>query len=137
VPASRTFDCPPAAATSCNINGQPLPFAPDFKFNVDGNYVVPLAGSLRLVLDTDYKWQSKVQYQLTETPDTIQGAYGIWDGSVGIEDSASHWRVSALVKNIADTHYSSYLAHGDLAGVMRWVPRDNDRYAGLEVHKSF
>ena len=92
---------------------------------------------LRLVLDTDYMWQSKVQYQLTETPDTIQGAYGIWDASVGIDDSASHWRVSALVKNIADTHYSSYLAHGNFAGVMRWVPRDNDRYAGIEVQKSF
>jgi iron complex outermembrane recepter protein len=131
------FNCPPNAATSCNINGQPLPFAPDFKSNVDGNYLVPLAGSLRLVLDTDYKWQSKVQYQLTETPDTIQGGYGIWDASVGIDDSASHWRVSALVKNIADTHYSSYLAHGDLAGVMRWVPRDNDRYAGIEAQKSF
>ena len=131
------FNCPPDAATSCNINGQPLPFAPDFKFNVDGSYLVPVTASLRLVLDTDYKWQSKVQYQLTETPDTIQGAYGIWDGSVGVEDTAGHWRVSALVENIADTHYSSYLAHGDLAGVMRWVPRDNDRYAGIEVHKSF
>jgi iron complex outermembrane receptor protein len=131
------FNCPPEAAASCHINGQPLPFAPDWKFNVDGNYAVPLYGPLRLVFDTEYKWQSKVQYQLTETPDTIQGAYGIWDGSVGIDNPDSHWRVSALVKNIADTHYSSYLAHGDFAGVMRWVPRDNDRYAGIELQKSF
>jgi iron complex outermembrane receptor protein len=74
---------------------------------------------------------------LTETPDTIQGAYGIWDASVALDDDAAHWRVSAVVKNIGDTHYSSYLAHGDLAGVMRWVPRDYDRYAGVEFHKSF
>lgn len=131
------FACPPNAASSCNINGQPLPFAPDWKLNVNGNYEIPVTDALRLVVDSDYKWQSKEQFQLTETPDTVQGAYGIWDGSIGLRDEAQGWRVSAVVKNIAGTHYSSYLAHGDLAGVMRWVPRDNDRYAGIEVHKSF
>jgi iron complex outermembrane recepter protein len=131
------FNCPPAAAASCNINGQPLPFAPDWKFNVDGNYVIPMTSSLNLVLDSDYHWQSKVQYQLTETPDTIQGAYGIWDASLGLTNDKAGWRVSALVKNITDKSYSSYLAHGDFAGVMRWLPRDASRYAGIDVHKSF
>ena len=131
------FNCPANAASSCNINGQPLPFAPDWKLNLDGNYVVPVTQALNLVLDTDYKWQSKVQYQLAETPDTVQAAYGVWDLSVGLSDDAKGWRVSALVKNVGDTHYSSYLAHGNLAGVVRWVPRDEDRYAGIDVHKSF
>jgi iron complex outermembrane receptor protein len=130
------FNCPPAAAASCNINGQTLPFAPDWKFNVDGNYVIPMTGSLNLILDSDYHWQSKVQYQLTETPDTIQGAYGIWDASIAVAEK-SGWKVSALVKNITDKQYSAYLAHGDFAGVMRWLPRDASRYAGIDVHKSF
>jgi iron complex outermembrane receptor protein len=131
------FNCPPNAAASCDINGQPLPFAPDWKIDVAGDYAIPLTADLKLVIDTVYKWQSKVQYQLTETPDTIQGAYGIWDGGIALADEGHGWRVSALVKNIADTHYSSYLAHGNLAGAMRWVPRDNDRYFGIDVHKSF
>jgi iron complex outermembrane receptor protein len=130
------FNCPPQAAASCNINGQTLPFAPDWKFNVDGNYVIPMTSALNLVLDTDYHWQSQVQYQLTETPDTIQAAYGIWDASVGVADK-SGWKVSAVVKNITDKSYSAYLAHGDFAGVMRWLPRDASRYAGIDVHKSF
>jgi iron complex outermembrane recepter protein len=131
------FNCPPAAAASCNINGQPLPFAPDWKFNVDGNYVIPMTGLLNLVLDSDYHWQSKEQFQLTETPDTIQGAYGIWDASLGLTNDKAGWRVSVLVKNITDKSYSAYLAHGDFAGVMRWLPRDASRYAGIDLHKSF
>ena len=131
------FNCPPQAAASCNINGQPLPFAPDWKFNVDGNYVIPVSAALNVVVDSDYHWQSKVQYQLTETPDTVQGAYGILDGSIGLSNDRQGWRVSALVKNITDKSYSAYLAHGNLAGVVRWLPRDSSRYAGIDVHKSF
>ncbi len=131
------FNCPPNAASSCNINGQPLPFAPDWKASIDGNYAIPVTSVWNVVLDTDYKWQSKVQYQLTETPDTVQGAYGIWDAGIALADATQGWRIAALVKNISDTHYSSYLAHGDLAGVMRWVPRDYDRYEGIEVSKTF
>ncbi len=131
------FNCPPNAAASCNINGQPLPFAPDWKLNLSGEYTIPLSAHLNLLLDTAYRWQSAVQYQLTETPDTIQGSYGIWDASIGLANENQGWRVRALVKNITDQSYSSYLAHGDLAGVMRWVPRDNSRYAGIMVSKTF
>jgi iron complex outermembrane receptor protein len=98
---------------------------------------MPMTGSLNLVLDSDYHWQSKEQFQLTETPDTIQGAYGIWDASLGIANDKSGWKVTAMVKNITDKSYSAYLAHGDFAGVMRWLPRDASRYAGIDVHKSF
>jgi iron complex outermembrane receptor protein len=88
-------------------------------------------------LNTDYNWQSKTQYQLAETADTIQPAYGIWNASVGLIDTHDGWAVRFLVKNITDQHYSSYLSHGDLAGVVRWVPRDDDRYVGVNVHKDF
>jgi iron complex outermembrane receptor protein len=131
------FACPPQAATSCNINGQPLPFAPTWKFNVNGNYDMPLSNSWKAFVNSNYRWQSKVQYQLTQTPDTVQAAYGIWDAGFGVANANDGWRVSLLVKNIANQSYSSYIAHGDLAGVVRWVPRDDSRYAGIDVHKSF
>lgn len=131
------FACPANAAISCNINGEPLPFAPDWKLYGDANYTLPVGNGLKLVLDTDYRWQSHVQYQLTETPDTIQGSYGIWNGTVTLADSEDGWRVSALVKNILDTHYDSYLGHGNLGGLVRWVPRDNSRYFGVDLRKEF
>ena len=131
------FPCPANAAASCNINGEPLPFAPEWKTHAEGDYRVPVSDKLDLDLDTDYNWQSKTQYQLGEFPDTIQPAYGIWNASVGLLDGPDGWSARLLVKNIADQHYSGYLSHGDLAGVVRWVPRDDSRYAGISLHKDF
>jgi iron complex outermembrane receptor protein len=131
------FACPANAASSCDINGEPLPFAPNWKLYGDANYTVPLGTSLKLIADTDYRWQSKVQYALTETPDTIQGAYGIWNGTLSLANAEDGWRVSALVKNILDTHYDSAIGHGNLGGLVRFVPRDNSRYFGVDLRKEF
>jgi iron complex outermembrane receptor protein len=131
------FPCPANAAITCNINGEPLPFAPKYKMHVEGDYRIPITQKFDLDFDTEYNWQSKTQYQLSETPDTIQQSYGIWNGSIGLIDGPDGWNVRLLVKNIADQHYSSYLSHGDLAGVVRWVPRDDNRYFGVNAHKDF
>lgn len=131
------FPCPAGAPASCDINGEPLPFAPKWKLHVDGDYRKPITDRFDLDLDTDYNWQSKTQYQLAETADTIQPAYGIWNASLGLIDPHAGWAVRFLVKNITDEHYSSYLSHGTLGGLVRWVPRDDDRYVGVNVHKDF
>ncbi len=109
------FNCPPQAATSCNVNGQPLPFAPRYKVVSNASYNLPINDEYDVRIASDYTWQSKTQDQLTETPDTIQPAYGIWDASLSLLNNAQQWRVSGVIKNITDQHYSNYLAYGDLA----------------------
>lgn len=132
------FPCPTGSAITCNINGEPLPFAPRWKLHLEQDYRHPIADAIDLDIDTDYNWQSKTQYQLSETPDTIQLAYGIWNASVGlIGTNYGGWSARILVKNILNQHYSSYLSHGDLAGLVRWAPRDDDRYFGVNLHKDF
>jgi iron complex outermembrane receptor protein len=131
------FPCPPGSAISCNINGKPLPFAPKWKFHLEGDYLYPLTNDIDLDLDTDYNWQSAIQYQLSETPDTIQPQYGIWNASIGLVGTTQGWSARLLVKNITNQHYSSYLSHGDVFGVVRWVPRDDDRYFGVNLRKEF
>ncbi|KAK0357974.1 hypothetical protein LTR94_037219, partial [Friedmanniomyces endolithicus] len=76
---------------------------------------------------------SKTQYSITQTPDTIQPGYGIWNASIAlVGDKDGHrWSLRGIVKNIADKHYSTFLAYGAVAGLSRFVPRDNDRYFGL------
>jgi iron complex outermembrane receptor protein len=132
-----TFNCPAGAAASCNVNGEPLPFAPLWKLDARARYDIKLTDAYDLAVATDFDWQTKTQYQLTETPDTVQKAYGIWNASLTLADFDQGWRVAGLVKNILDTHYSSYLAYGSLAGVVRYVPRDDHRYFGIELHKDF
>lgn len=131
------FNCPVGAAASCNVNGKPLPFAPDWKLNVRADYVIPLTDRYDLTVGSDYAWQSKVQYQLTQNPDTVQGAYGIWNANLVLADEAGKRQLRFLVKNLLDTHYSPYLATGNLGGVVRWVPRDDGRYVGVAVRQEF
>ena len=131
------FPCPKGAAISCNINGQPLPFAPRWKLHAGGDYRVPVNPNFDFDFETDYDWQSKVQYQLSETPNTIQPAYGIWNASLGLLGSSNGWQARLLVKNILNQHYSPYLSNGTLAGTVRWVPRDDDRYFGVQLRKDF
>jgi len=124
------------AAGAVNYNGQPLPFAPRFKQDTEAEYRIPLNDKLNLGLETDYSWQSHEQFSITATPDTVQGAYGLWNASISLSKPSDGWRVALLGKNLADTHYATLLA--EAAGmVWRTVPRDNSAYFGISVHKDY
>jgi iron complex outermembrane receptor protein len=82
-------------------------------------------------------FSSKVQYSLAQTPNTIQPAYAIWNASVALLHPGNGWQLRAYVKNIADTPYASFLTNGTFAGTVRFVPRDDQRYAGLLLRKDF
>jgi iron complex outermembrane recepter protein len=113
-----------------------LPFSPTFKANVQGVYTVRLANSNKLEFESDYTYQTKEQFSLTETPDTVQPAYGIWNASVAFATPANGWKLTGFVKNITDRYYALVIAQGTNA---RWrnVPRDNGRYFGVALRKDF
>ncbi|WP_277960420.1 TonB-dependent receptor [Pseudomonas sp. RIT-To-2] len=130
------FSCPAGAAASCDVNGKTLPFSPDWKTYVRADYDIPLDNGMDIELGTDYNWQSEVQYDISQNPDTKQGAYGIWNASVALADYNSGWRVSLEGKNLLDKSYSPLLASGT-GYVYRAVPRDDQRYFGIQVRKDF
>lgn len=131
------FNCPPGAAASCAVNGKPLPYSPDWKANVNTLYVVPLSGlSWDLELGTDYNWQSETQYDISQSPDAIQGSFGIWNASLALVQPHEGWRASIVVKNITDKSYASFLGTGSTY-VNRVVPRDDQRYFGISLRKEF
>lgn len=129
------FTCPANAAASCSVNGKPLPFSPEFKSVARANYAIPLSNGYVVDLGTDYTWQSKQQYSLTQTKETIQEAYGIWNASVALSTDTG-WRVALVGRNLLDRSYASNLvSHGSY--VNRYVPRDDARYFGINVRKDF
>lgn len=130
------FNCPVGATASCDVNGKPLPFAPDWKVVVRGDYRIPLDGGKQLNLGADYNWQSEVQYDIGQFADTIQGAYGVWNASVALSDPSKGWRATLLAKNLANQSYASFLGRGGTF-VNRWVPRDDQRYVGVNVRYDF
>lgn len=130
------FSCPAGAAATCNVNGKPLPFSPDWKSYVRADYTIPLENGLDIELGTDYSWQSEVQYDISQNADTKQGAYGLWNASVALADYSNGWRVALLGKNLADKSYSPLLASGG-SYIYRAVPRDDERYFGVQLRKDF
>lgn len=126
----------PAQIAAASVNGKPLPFAPEFKSTLQANYAIDLDNGLVIDLGTDYNWQSEVQYDLSQTPDTIQDSYGIWNASIALSDPNQGWRVALLGKNLADESYASFLQQAN-GGLYRAVPRDDERYFGINARWDF
>lgn len=127
------FNTPPGVTS---LDGRTLPFAPKTKYNVGAEYTLKPNDDYKVVLTTDYSWQSEMQFQLAQTPDTIQPAYGIWNASVSLLNPAGRWRVTVHGKNLADKHYAAFLQQGG-GHVWRIAPRDTNRYFGVTVHRDF
>ncbi|TBV10973.1 TonB-dependent receptor [Stutzerimonas kirkiae] len=130
------FNCPAGAAATCDIDGGRLPFTPDWKSHVRADYSIPLGNGLDVELSTDYSWQDAVQFSLDQNADTVQDAYGIWNASVALADYDAGWRVALLGKNLGDKSYAQALATGG-GHVYRAVPRDDERYFGIQLRKDF
>ncbi len=132
----KNFDCPPGSATSCNINGKPLPDAPDWKTSLRATYTQPISGNMTLDYGADYHWQSKVNYDLAQSPDAVQPAYGIFNASIGLSHDTQGWRVALLAKNIFNKSYATFLQNSG-TNINRYVPRDDQRYFGINARYDF
>ncbi len=127
------FNCP-AGATCPDLTNQPLPSAPDWKGVVRGNYWMSV-GAFRLDLGADYSWSSKVQFDLSTSTNTIQPAYGLYNASIALSRPGSGWRVALIGKNLGDKSYAAFLLPG--ANTQRSVPRDDERYFGVNARLDF
>ncbi|MFZ6676570.1 TonB-dependent receptor [Undibacterium sp. Tian12W] len=130
------FNCPAAAAASCNLNGQTLPFSPKWKSFARASYAIPLNNGLQVDVATDFSWQSKVQYDLFQSTTTIQGSVGLWNASVALSAPDNGWRLALIAKNLGDKSYATNLVNGTNT-VTRAVPRDDQRYFGVNLRKDF
>lgn len=129
------FTCPVGTNASCNVNGFPLPFAPRWRLNGRADWRSPINEKLDLVVSTDINWRTDTQYSINQTPDTIEPGYAIWNAQIGFA-TADGLRVTAMVRNITDRSYSPALFRFG-QGVVRFVPRDDSRYFGVNLMKNF
>lgn len=104
---------------------------------LNADYTKSLNNRFTLSVDSDYTWQSRTQFALTETPDTVQKAYGIWNMSTTLQDKKLKLQLSLVMRNAINTHYASYMAYGALGGVTSSIPRDYGRYGGFVLRKDF
>jgi len=99
------------------------------------DYRCPLSSGRELEFHTNYFWQSKEQYSLPQSASTLQGGYGILNASVGLNFSDG-WRIALIGKNLLNKSYVESMAAGT-GYVAIAVPRDADRYFGVQLRKDF
>ena len=131
----KNFNCPPNAAASCDINGKPLPFSPDWKASLRLKYTQPLGGALSLDYGADVSWQSKTIFDLQQQPDSVQQAYTIVNASIALQSTAG-WRLALVGKNLTDQSYASFIQSSG-NHINRYVPRDDARYFGVSFRYDF
>lgn len=136
----KEFNCPVGAAASCDINGKPLPFAPDWKVSLRGKYSLPIlessGASINLDIGADTNWQSKTNFDLSQQPDSFQPAYAIFNATIGLSDNKGGWRAALLLKNLGNKSYANFVQSSG-TNINRYVPRDDQRYVGLTARYDF
>jgi iron complex outermembrane recepter protein len=131
----KNFNCPVGAAASCDINGRRMPFAPDLKASLRMKYTQPLSNGLTLDYGVDANYQSETNFDLQQQPDSVQKPYTVVNATLGIQ-SASGWRVALLAKNLTDQSYATFIQNSG-NHINRYVPRDDQRYFGVNVRYDF
>jgi iron complex outermembrane receptor protein len=129
------FRCP-QGITCPQLNGEQLPFAPEWKVVVGANYGMDVGSDLRLDFGLDVRYQDDTRYDLalnTPTADYIEPSWAVIDASIALSPANERWRVAVLGKNLTDESYST----NRLNGVQRGVPRDDEMYWGMTARWNF
>lgn len=127
----RKFNPNPLTNAPDARDGSRLPLAPKFSYTVGADYDADL-GPLKMYLSSDWRHASRQFSDLGESGPI--DPYGLWNASVGFSDAEDRYRLTFMVKNILD---DSYVLLNTTAGQRLMIPRDADRYAGLNLRVRF
>ena len=123
-----------------DLSGKDLPNSPDWRFTASLRQDIPLKTlPFDGFIQVDGSWQSEVQFQIDQNPNTTQDGYGLLHLSAGIQDKDDIWTASVFVRNLLDETYASNVFADPLyPGVIsHYLPRDSERYVGARLAASF
>ncbi|MBY8829902.1 TonB-dependent receptor [Hephaestia mangrovi] len=104
---NATADGQPLPPGAVSLTGNTLTQAPKWQFNTSGEYSIPVAANLEITARADYKWQSRVYFDIYNNPLVSQGAYGLLNASLALSTRDSAWSVTGWIHNAFDTRYIS------------------------------
>jgi iron complex outermembrane receptor protein len=87
------------------FDGNQLPYAPHWTFNVSAEYAYPVydEGSLRLFLE--YTDRSNYFSRSSNDPIFLVSGYGLLNGRLSFDSADNHWSVQLWGRNLADKLY--------------------------------
>lgn len=132
------FNCPIGAANCSTRSGLPVPFAPELKYSLMAEYVVPMDG-MNLILNgsfvhTDEQIADLPSNSGATNPAAVIPEYDIFNASVSLSFDDDRYRISLIAKNLGDEQYVTTYS-GD--NFRYQVPREAERYFGLAFRAAF
>jgi iron complex outermembrane receptor protein len=131
------FFCPDGS-TCTERSGLPVPFSPDLKYSLTADYVTELE-SMNIFWNATYVYTDEQVATLPSNTGEYSPAvrlpdYALLNVSVAFSFDDDKYRISLIGKNLTDEQYfTSY--SGD--GFRFQVPRDADRYFGVQMRMNF
>ena len=122
----RRFNPNPLTNAPSALNGTRLPLAPEWSYNIGADYSTDITSGLRLFVNSSYNYTDD-QFSDLGNAGPIN-SYGIWNASIGIGDTDGRYRLTLVGRNLGDT---SYVLLNTSAGQRLHIPRDADRYFGV------
>ena len=127
--------------TRQNLTGTRAVQAPEWKFNVSGDYSPRLGGALRGVAQFNWQYQSSLYYAARD-PQAFQPAFHIVNLGLGVREEDRRWELVAFVNNVFDQQYYGSLVNtagnfGNNIATQAVLPRDFRRYGGIRASLNF
>lgn len=94
-------------ATVGPINGNRLPFSPEWTVSAGVEYAIDLGGGT-LTPRVDYRLQSDVFFTAFNLPFEEQGDYGILNARLSWTDAGERFNVAVYGQNLSDTEYYTF-----------------------------
>ncbi|MEO0981271.1 MAG: TonB-dependent receptor [Pseudomonadota bacterium] len=125
-----------------DLTGGELTNSPDFKFNANARYDIPLGAlPFSAFVQGAYRWQDDVQFSLAQNPNTIQEAYGVVDASIGIQDNEGLYTLTIFAKNLANRNFANFLLQDPVStgtlNIAHYLPKNAERYVGVSLRVDY
>ncbi|HEY3809491.1 MAG TPA: TonB-dependent receptor [Steroidobacteraceae bacterium] len=143
-PANCTAQVGPGGTTFVqNMSGQTMPNAPRWKFYVDGQQKLPLAGlPFDILADVNFAYRTSAQMLPDNNPNAVMGAFGITNISLGLQSKSGKWSITAFCNNLFNKVWYQDVEDfwngpwSNTSTVIAEPARDAVRYGGIRINAS-
>jgi iron complex outermembrane recepter protein len=95
-------------ATVGPINGNQLPFNPEWNIILGGEYAIPLGNSGTLTPRVDYRLQSEINFTAFNLPLESQRSYGLLSARLTWTDRSERFSLAVFGENLTDEQYYTF-----------------------------
>ncbi|WP_226701836.1 TonB-dependent receptor [Microbulbifer elongatus] len=96
------------AGDAYTLDGNELPSAPGFTYNLVARYYQSLGDSGELVFQGDYAWQDDHYLQIENDPYSKQSAYGLANAKISWHSPSDVYSIEAFARNLSNEEYFTY-----------------------------